>query len=230
MASDEVEINIADVMASAVHDMKNSISTLIYSLDEIMVSCKESDCESYNAAPQLKYEAKRLTGNLVQMLTLYKMQNSQYLFNISYNSVLDFIEENMLYHKSILDFRGIDIEIECPEDLFCFFDRELVSGVINNVINNLFKYTKDKIKVRAQSRDGYIVINIDDNGNGYPDFLLSADTPINESICFETGSTGLGLYFASIIAEMHENDGKKGFISVNNHGEYGSGRFEIFLP
>ena len=230
MATDKMEINISDVMAAAVHDMKNSISTLIYSLDEIMAVCRDSGCKSYNSAPHLKYEAKRLTNNLVQMLTLYKMQNSQYLFNLSYNSVLDFIEENILYHKSILDFRGINIEIECPDDLFCFFDRELVSGVINNVINNLFKYTKDKIKVRAQSKNGYVVINIDDNGGGYPDFLITADKPVNESICFETGSTGLGLYFASIIAAMHENNGKKGFISVNNNGEYGSGRFEIFLP
>jgi len=230
MASDELEINFADVLASTAHDMKNSISTLIYSLDEIMATCKNSDCKSYDVFPQLKYEAKRLTNDLVQMLTLYKMRNSQYCFNISYNSLSDFIAGNMLHHKSLLAFKGIDVVVECSEDLCWFFDRELVSGVFNNIINNLFRYTKDKIKIAAQERDGYLVISIDDNGNGYPEFLLTAETPVKDTICFETGSTGLGLYFASRIAEMHRDEDRKGFISVSNDAEAGAGRFEIFLP
>jgi len=45
-----------------------------------------------------------------------------------------------------------------------------------------------------------------------------------------SGSTGLGLYFAARIAELHERDGRRGRIELGNGGPLGGGEFRIYLP
>ena len=201
---------------------------LLNSLEEMIDTCITNNCSSNPLLSQIQYEAKRVNNSLIQLLTLYKMDNAQLMLNISQYSVRELIEETILQNKPLLDFKGIDISLECPEDLFWFFDNDLISGVLNNILNNSFKYTKDKIKILAKEENGSLIIGVQDNGQGYNDDMLEDQT--SGKVSFKTGSTGLGLYFASIIAKMHKNKGKEGLISLSNGGEYGGGCFTITLP
>ncbi|MDF2642359.1 MAG: histidine kinase, partial [Pseudomonas sp.] len=45
-----------------------------------------------------------------------------------------------------------------------------------------------------------------------------------------SGSTGLGLYFASHIARLHARNGVHGRIEIANGGALGGGLFSIYLP
>ena len=219
------------ILASAVHDMKNSLGMLMNTIEEIKHNCAAENCSAPDLFPNLQYEAQRLNNNLIQLLTLYKIGNSRFHLNISHHNVSDFIEENIIQNQPLLDAQRVDIDIECNEDMFFFFDRELVSGVLNNILNNAFRYAGDKIAVSAKEEDDYLMIRIEDNGMGYPENMLRQGDPEQMSRTdFKTGSTGLGLYFSSIVAAMHENKGKKGFITLTNSGKYQGGCFTIFLP
>jgi len=118
----------------------------------------------------------------------------------------------------------------CDDDLYWFFDRDLITGVISNVINNLYKYTKDKLHISAVKEQGYLVIKIRDNGPGYPENMLISNDENQKSISFDKASTGLGLYFSRLVAELHKNKGRNGFISTTNDGIDGGGCFSIYLP
>ena len=45
-----------------------------------------------------------------------------------------------------------------------------------------------------------------------------------------SGSTGLGLYFAARIAELHQRQARSGRIELRNGGLLGGGEFRIYLP
>ena len=58
-------------------------------------------------------------------------------------------------------------------------------------------------------------------------------TPIPKSkrgISFETGSTGLGLYFADIVARLHQAGDATGCIRLSNDSRLGGGCFTLELP
>jgi signal transduction histidine kinase len=224
-------MDFSTLLASTVHDMKNSIGLLTNALDELTAECASCGCGSAHKLPPLRYEANRLNGNLLQLLTLYKIDRASVSLNIADHNVFDFLKENLLGNAGLLDSKGISLELECPEDLAWFFDRELVSGVVNNVLNNAYKYAGDRIKVSA-SRDGAgLVITIEDNGKGYPASLTAAAIAGPERfVHFSSGSTGLGLYFAALIAAMHRNGDREGTVSVSNGGPLGGGCFRIALP
>ncbi|MBI5408166.1 MAG: HAMP domain-containing histidine kinase [Nitrospirae bacterium] len=230
MGKTEKTIDFPAFLASMAHDMKNSLSMLLNTLDEVFLTCTDKNCPSHKQLSQVQYEATRVNYNLIQLLTLYKMDHQQFSINISQYPVIELLEDTILQNKPLLDFKGIEASIECDEDLSWFLDRNLISGVINNVLNNAYRYAKAKIKIRAAEKDGFLVLSIEDDGRGYPVEILGTGEQTKKDVSFKTGSTGLGLYFASIVAMMHKNKGREGFITLGNGGEYGGGCFTITLP
>jgi hypothetical protein len=59
---------------------------------------------------------------------------------------------------------------------------------------------------------------LENNENSMTNFNLTA------------GRTGLGLFFAHLIAKAHQNQGKTGRIELSNGGRYGGGVFKLYLP
>ena len=227
---DETQLDFTSILASSVHDMKNSVNMLIGALDNISGSCGENRCPSQAMFSQLRYEGKRLNSNLVQMLTLYRVSNAAYSLNITENDVHEVLEECWLENEGILTLKGVDVELCCPEDLMGFFDRELVTGMINSVINNAYKYARDRIRIGARRENGYLALFVEENGKGYPDAMLRGDNGSHHQVSFKTGSTGLGLLFSSTIAAMHTHQGKTGYITTTNDGIDAGGRFTLYLP
>ncbi|MFV2055484.1 MAG: sensor histidine kinase [Thiohalomonadales bacterium] len=223
-------LDFASVIASAVHDMKNSLSMLLYSVDEIRTTCGPAKCESGKKFDQLHYEGQRVNNHLIQLLAIYRIDHANYRPNIVEHEVDDFLFESQSAYEPLLAPKGIQISTHCEAGLLGFFDRELVAGVVNNVVNNAYRYSKDKILLTAEMVDGYLAIHIDDNGEGYPDHMLCNTTTLSTKIDFGTGSTGLGLYFSAMVARAHKNKLKRGYIRCSNDGIDGGGRFSIFLP
>ncbi len=223
------EFDYATLLASAIHEVKNSLNMLLNSIDQVVDNCHEDDCQSKQQLSQIQYESKRVSDDLVELLAIYRINSRQYVANIDEYPVYDFLFENLCQHETMIRHRGIDTDIECERDLYWVFDSELISGVMSNVINNLYKYTKDQLHISAFREDGYLVIQIRDNGPGYPEAML-IDSHAQQGISFGQGNTGLGLYFSRLVAELHKNKGNSGYIKTTNDGIDGGGCFSIYLP
>lgn len=224
------EFDYSVLLASSIHEVKNSLNMLLNSIDQVVTTCDENTCPAYKIFSQIQYESKRVNDDLVELLAIYRIQNDQYAANIDEYSVSDFLHENIDQHETMIRHRKIDYVMDCDDDLYWFFDRDLITGVISNVINNLYKYTKNKLHISATKEQGYLVTKIKDNGPGYPEHMLIANDENQQSISFDKASTGLGLYFSRLAAELHKNKGRNGFITTTNEGIDGGGCFSIYLP
>lgn len=227
---DKRKLDFSAIIASTVHDMKNSLGMLLGSLDDITSQITPDTFPAYQDLMRLRFEGKRLNSNLIQLLALYRIDNSQYALNITDNDVEECLEECYLENEGLLSLKNIKMEYECNDNIIWFFDRTLISGVINTVINNSLKYTKNLILLSAQVENDYLVIHVDDNGEGYPENMLQQNIDSQREISFKSGSTGLGLYFSSLVAEMHTKKGRCGYTSISNDGIDGGARFSIHLP
>lgn len=223
----ETSPDISAFLASAIHDMKNSISLLINFLEDNIVGLEPA--AQKQAAPML-YEVKRVNVNLIQMLAIYKVGNQFYPFDLTENAIDDFVQEVTSQNKTLLDYLGITLNLDIDEDLTWYFDRELVSGVVSHALNNAAHYTKDRLRLSVKEEDGELVVRVEDNGSGYPDSVLKAGDAVSKGVSFSSGSTGLGLYFTAMVAKLHKNRGKVGSMALENGGEYGGGCFILRLP
>ena len=222
-------MDFSSVIASSVHDMKNSLSMLLCSLDEVGVSCAANGCDREKFA-HLQYEGQRLNNHLMQLLTIYRLDQSEWSVNIQENDIAEFLEESILQYENLLSPKGIRVTATCDDGLTGYFDRDLVAGVVNNVVNNAYRYSKDKILLSGAREGNYLVISIEDNGNGYPASMLFDEKKGLGNIDFNAGNTGLGLYFSERVAQSHEARGNRGYIRCSNDGIDGGGKFSIYLP
>jgi signal transduction histidine kinase len=228
------EFDYSTLLANSIHEVKNSLNMLLNSVDEALItSDADNNTEISKIFSQIQYEGKRVNDDLVGLLAIYRIKNEQYNANIDEYSVREFLQENISQHEVMIRHRKIEETLECDDDLYWFFDRDLITGVISNVVNNLYKYTKDKLVISAYKEDGYLVIKVQDNGPGYPDNMIFShdeEDVHQKNICFDNANTGLGLYFSRLVAELHKNKGQIGYITTTNDGIDGGGCFSLYLP
>jgi len=228
------KLDFSTILAGSVHDMKNSLAMLLGSLADISSDCGGGNCSIKKELSRIRHEGQRVNHDLIQLLTLYKIDQSQYYLNIEEVNIYDYLEEIILEYKYLLNERGVDISLQCDVTLSGFFDAELISGVLKTIINNAYQYAYDKILVSAEPMKGFIKLTIADNGKGYPPHMLFERAMHKTISNFGTGSTGLGLYFSSKVAELHKNKKKCGYVQITNASHSNSGLkggcFSIFLP
>ena len=231
---DSDTLEFSDILASTMHDTKNSLGMLYNTLDALISQCQEKGCTVQKDHFLLQYELRRLNHNFIRMLSLYKAKKANFPISLDYHSVRDCLDEAIVVNEPLLTFKGIDIELQCPSDLFWSFDKELIMGILDSMLNNEYRYTKDKLLVSARREEDYLAIQIEDNGPGYPEcFLMDSRQKSGSAgsrVSFLTGSTGLGLYFSFLVAKSHTRDGREGFIRTMNGGTYNGSVFCLYLP
>lgn len=215
------------LLASSIHDMKNSLSLL---LNSVGVISQGDNFKNNKELAVLQYEASRVNTNLIQLLGLYRLEENQLSVNIDEHNVYEFIEEQIINNQLLFEMENIKTNIDCDQQLFWYFDKSLLAGVINNVLINDVHYTQTRIDVHASVSDNYLKITISDDGEGYPDNMLHDPLQRLNEINFLTGSTSLGIYFSHHIAQLHKHGNLHGRIALENGGHLEGGNFSIFIP
>ena len=230
MTEENQDISFSFVLASSVHDMKNSLGMLLNTLAEVMVQYppqNESHAKYYSV---LEYEAARINSELIQLLSLYRLDNDYIHVHIDEYFVADLLNEQVARNHELLQMKTIELMVDCDESLIGYFDNDLVSGVLNNILVNCARYSKEKIKLSASQTTEGLCISIEDDGPGYPEDMLNASTFAKSRTNFANGRPHLGLLFANKVALMHKNKSRQGFINLSNSGSLGGGCFKLFLP
>jgi signal transduction histidine kinase len=230
MAPDD--ISFTDLIASSIHDMKNSLNLQVSALERIAGQCRETgDSAMFQDLGRVIYQANRMNLNLVELLSLYKLSKAIYPMDVSEQSVAEVVQEAVQQNQSMMEFKGIVVTQDCAPDCYWYMDRELVKGVLVNALNNAYQYTHDKIHVCAAIRGERLELRVEDNGPGYPArMLVSHDVTAQQGVHFDTGSTGLGFYFSNQVARLHKNREQRGTLAIENGGSLGGGCFVLSLP
>jgi signal transduction histidine kinase len=218
------------LLASTVHDLKNSVTLMLNTLNEAGAGTPDDTAAVRETLARVRFEAMRINNDMLQLLALYKLDRGRYAVDIDQHNVQEVIEECVLQYAPLLTHEGISVRTACPGELSWYFDRNLVAGVLNNALNNALRHGGRRLLVKAeQGRDG-LTIQVQDGGPGYPDHLLDAGPAAPGGVDFRNGNTGMGLYFAALAAGQHKNGHLQGHISLSNGGETGGGCFTLHLP
>jgi signal transduction histidine kinase len=230
MKDQDQGLDFSMVIASTVHDMKNSLASLIQAHSQWVGQLPEAQ----RGTPEqgvIDYEFAHLNGMLVQLLGLYKLGVNQLPLRPDYHELDDFIEAQLAFHQEVLASRGISARYSVDDfGLPGFFDRELIGSVVSNVVINAIRFARREVLISAGQQGEQLVISINDDGPGFPEKMIENQTDYVLGINQSSGSTGLGLYFAANIARQHQRQGVQGRIEIANGGELGGGLFSIYLP
>ena len=220
-------IDFSTLLASSVHDIKNSLTSfraLLAQLENNCLTPKPPELKNLN------FEANRMNNSLMQLLILYKIDLSQFSLTIDEHRAEDILEDVVAQQSTLLSLDNIQLMTQCDKTLFCYCDSNLIGNALCTLVNNAHRYCLSKIQISAIQEDDYIIFCIEDDGKGYPENLISSTHKQLPMIDMTAGNTGLGLFFTKTIAQLHVQGKYRGYITTDNKSQFGGARFRLYLP
>ena len=174
------------------HDIRNANNvSSIYA--DLMLDLLEGTEKVY--AQKLRDSIVRSTEILINVATIRRIHTESAVFVP--------IDLSAVVGEEIRNFRGVSIRMEVPP--FRVLADSLLSTVFTNLISNAVKFggLDVEIVVRAEERDGGVLVSVEDNGPGIPD-----DLKRKLFQRFERGKAlgkgeGLGLFICRTLAERY---------------------------
>ncbi|WP_395345450.1 sensor histidine kinase [Ningiella sp. W23] len=217
-------------MAVAIHDMKNSLSLLMQSIEQMSAKLPVDAKDAHDGLNSVHYEANRMNTTLVQVLSLYRAEIDALPVNIDEVFIAELFDEIVDSNAMYTSQQGIEVTVEVDEELSWYLDRELIYLLLHDVLINAVRYGCSKISLSARIENTFMVVEVEDDGPGYPDSMLEMSSVTLTQHCISEGRTGLGLFFARLMAKTHKNMDKRGSIELSNSSETGGSVFTLRLP
>ena len=200
--------SLLDVLASGIHDTKNQLFSA-----ESLVAEKEAKHQIDLA--EIRYAIEAAAGRLSRTLTAYHLFRDGARLSIVPTIVGDLCEEVALAQKKHLQLAGIVLSIDCQALDAWPLDRDLVTDMLNNAVQNAGKFARQQIRLTASEMGQELVFRVDDDGPGF-----STLPP----------TMGTGLMVARKLAELHHRHDHHGSLHLRNDSELGGACFELHLP
>lgn len=201
----------ADFHAALIHELKNSLGVLSMALDRIPLLGETEHDALVDSARLL---CQRVVGRLHQALLIYKAANQQIHPALDAYSPHDLIREIEAMANTLAHGR-LHIGVAVAQDLpvLWFFDRDLIEMALLNAIHNALAHARSFIRIEAGMEAGRLALRVRDDSSGYPEHVLER---VADRRPYTATGTGLGLQFARLIAESHNNRGHLGELQLSN--------------
>jgi signal transduction histidine kinase len=126
--------------------------------------------------------------------------------------------------------RELSLEFAVPNGMVAHFDRQLISRVVENLVDNSVRYAPfgGRVRISAELDDGTLILRVGNDGPPVPeaqrDKLFERYYRIDARRAGARANRGLGLYFCKLAVEAHQ-----GTIGIEQLEEYPA-CFAVRLP
>lgn len=196
-----------DVLASGVHDAKNQ---LFFAESQIAATEATHGIDLSEA----RYAIEAAAGRLSRTLTAYRLLRHDARLAVVPTVVADLCDEIALAQRRHLALAGIELEVDCSVRDEWPLDRDLVTDVINNAVQNAGRYARQRIRLTASDDAEGLLLRVDDDGPGLAD----------------PAHRGTGLLVAERIAALHARGERHGQLTLSNGSPLGGAVFALRLP
>lgn len=222
----------ADFINNMTHEFKTPIATISLAADTIInPKVINDEYRIRQFISMIRKENSRMNKKVETILQIASLENKEIDFKFDNVSINKIIERAVSSIEILVSQRNGTITTELrAEKPMVVGDREHLYNLVNNLLDNAIKYSKDIpiIKVESYNNDNGVIIAVEDNGIG---MSKNTQNKIFDRFYRQTSGNvhnvkgfGLGLNYVKSIVDAHQ-----GTISVNSQEGRGS-RFEVFIP
>ena len=184
------------------HELRTPVQSLLV-LTEILYS-RVKDIEEHKLLDSTIKSAKRLQRLSNGILDVTRVESQSLELNKEQFKLNDVILDVMTDLKSQIVNDKVELSsYQSTQDIFVKADKERITQVISNLLNNAIKFTEEGIiSVSTEVKDnGYVFVTIKDTGQGIHHDILPRLFSKFASKSFQ--GTGLGLFISKSIVEAH---------------------------
>jgi signal transduction histidine kinase len=212
------------------HDLRGPFMGLLGALELLRDSSDDMDAETTRELIDSLYDSAQKTYNLLE--NLLEWSRSQQRVEVQQRPVelRNLVSDTaQLFHAGASQ-KGISLCVEVPDDVVAYADRDMISTVVRNLVNNAVKFTAPGGTVRVSGRqtEELVILEVSDTGVGIPpeeiDGLFELERSVSRAGTSGEKGSGLGLLLTH--EYVVRNGGR---IDVESTPGEGS-RFRVTLP
>jgi two-component system phosphate regulon sensor histidine kinase PhoR len=220
-----------EFLGNVYHELKTPLFNIQGYVSTLLEGALEDSEVNMQYLENADKNINRLISIVTDLETISELESGVQKLALKKLNIIALFEESFELHSIMAKEKGIKLKFAGKREkpLNIIADREKISQVINNLINNSIKYGRDNgtTKVDFTDMDDKIIVEVSDNGIGIP----RSDLPriferfyrVDKSHSRQMGGTGLGLSIVKHIIEAHNQK-----ISVrSNPGEGTSFTFTL---
>lgn len=192
------------------HDLRNPLNALLGFSELISGNSREYTFEEIQKYSNLINEAAKNIHLLIEnLLEWSRSQSGNIEYSPSKQHIYPVVEEIIKIFSIQAEEKRIDIDVGVSPETEAYFDRNLVSTIIRNLVNNAIKFTPKggKVGITSQEAPRELIISVKDTGIGMTgeqtDQLFLLNGTLRSAGTSEERGTGLGLILCREFIDMH---------------------------
>ena len=165
----------AQFAAAAAHELRTPLAGLqLYG--EMLAEGMGDPQSSRRYARRLAGEAERLGRVVTNVLSFTRLERDSLGVKPQPDDLCSAVRDACERQRTTLEENGATLVLDLPEGLPpTLFDRDAIAHVVQNLLDNAEKYTRDaedrSIRVRVAQTEGHVTLTVSDNGSGIPESL-----------------------------------------------------------
>ncbi len=214
-----------EFFTSIAHEIKTPLSLIKGPLENIL-DMEITDQRMHKSLKVMEMNTERLLSLINQLLDFRKIEGNRLSLNYTLQDVVKLLRETVIRFEPSIVQSGKSVTVTCNVDtLEVPIDKEEVTKVLSNLLNNALKYAAREIIVQLRCDENDFTITVSTDGEIIPPERRKSIFEPFYQLDEASSGVGLGLSLARSIAELH-----KGYLdlSVSPDGKYNC--FTLMLP
>ena len=212
-----------DFISNVSHELRTPVSVIRANSETLVDGALDNKKQSKVFAKAILHNAERLSDMVSSLLDLSRIDYGELKLNIEELPINEHINKAIDSLKNLGKRKNISITCSCLKGKIVLADKNALERILNNLIENAFKYSDSKstINISTKKVKDHLEISVKDSGRGIPDeeqdFLFDRFYRTAEARATEEKGSGLGL---AIVKNLVNN--LNGDVGVKNAKPQGS--------
>lgn len=221
-----------EFLSNVSHELKTPLSLIISPANKLLTTTKNSSDKKL--VQTIQQNAMRLSTLVNQMIDSKNLELSEDILLLSRLEVVEFCKSIFHVYHPAFQAKGVTLTFETDtEELYINVDVIKLESILNNLISNAFKFTKEGdsvyLKLDYQQADNtQLMITVADTGIGIPQkdlpFIFNRFYQSDANTHMNKEGSGIGLSMVKKYVEMHN-----GIIKASSEEQRGTS-ISLILP
>lgn len=197
-----------ELVANVSHDLRTPLASLQGYLETLLLKGDLQEQTRRHYLEVARRQSERLGKLVGDLFDLGKLESNHVQLQLENCSLAELVQDVVQKYRLESESRGVGLNSELRQDLpFVSVDLGLIERVLDNLLDNAFRYTPDggTVTVDLSASQGNVILKVVDTGSGIPpeDLPHVFDRYYRARRSGENRGAGLGLAIAKRIVELH---------------------------
>lgn len=202
-----------ELISNISHDLRTPLSSVLGYSEMLKNGIYDDEAEQRRYIDIINRKAAYMEKLLTELLEYSRLEMGTMRLQKQKMDITELVREILIEYYPEFEKNQYDLEVDIPDEpISGMWDKEKISRVLRNLVDNALKYGMDgkKLRIAVQKQEKQVCVEIQDFGKGIPEKEIPHITEkfyrADHARNSKKGGMGLGLFIVQEIVRLHNGN------------------------